>query len=418
MSASPGDAGLEAILVLNSGSSSLKAGLFVADAQANFAGERAAMTAQASGIGQGGGTLSIRDADGKELASGGYALGSQQAALAAIAAALQEHAGEGDQRGPRLLAIGHRIVHGGPRLRQHTLLTPAVLDTLRQSIHYAPLHLPGSLELVEQAGKLYPGAPQIACFDTTFHRTMPAVARRLPIAEEFAAQGVERYGFHGLSYESLVAQLRAEPARLPDRIVLAHLGSGSSLCAVHRGSSVDTTMGLTPAGGIPMATRTGDIDPGVLFFLARAGRLSVDALEELVNHKAGLAAIAQGSGDMQQLEKAIGDPSAAGQADAALAFAIFATAIAKQVAALTVSLGGLDLLVFAGGIGEHSAPLRAAVLERLAPFGIRFDPDANTRHAASIETAASKVPVRILPAEEDLVIASHTRRISQQTKHA
>ena len=421
MSASPGGAGPDAILVLNSGSSSLKAGVFVADGQANFAGERAAMTAQASGIGQGGGTLSIRDADGKELASDSHTLDSQQEALAGIAAALKEHAsgsGGGAERGLQPQAIGHRIVHGGPRLRQHTLLTQAVLDALRQSIHYAPLHLPGSLALVEQAGKLYPGVPQVACFDTTFHRMMPAVARRLPIPEKFAAQGVERYGFHGLSYESLVGQLRAEPARLPDRIVLAHLGSGSSLCAVHRGASIDTTMSLTPAGGVPMATRTGDIDPGVLFFLARAGRLSVDALEELVNHKAGLAAIAQGSGDMQQIEKAIADPGAAGQADAALAFDIFATAIAKQVAALTVSLGGLDLLVFAGGIGEHSASLRAAVLDRLAPFGIRFDPDANTRHAASIETAASKVPVRILPAEEDLVIASHTRRISQQVRQA
>ena len=414
MSASPGTASADAILVLNSGSSSLKAGLFVpsmqGDGQANFAGERAVLAAEASGIGQGGGTLSIQGADGKQLASTGHALGTQQEALVSIAAALKEHAGE-----PR--AIGHRIVHGGPKLRQHTLLTPAVFETLRQSIHYAPLHLPGALQLVEQAGTLYPRVPQVACFDTTFHRTMPPVARRLPIPEQFAAEGVERYGFHGLSYESLVAQLRVGPERLPDRIVLAHLGSGSSLCAVLRGASVDTTMGLTPAGGIPMATRTGDIDPGVLFFLARAGRLSVDALEPLVNHQAGLAAIAQGSGDMQQLEKARNDPdaSAAARAKAALAFAIFATAIAKQIAALTVSLAGLDLLVFSGGIGEHSAPLRAAVLDRLAPFGVRFDPDANARHAANIETQASKVPVRILPAEEDLVIAAHTRRIQRST---
>ena len=408
MSTSPGGAATNAILVLNSGSSSLKAGLFVAKANANFAGEHAVLEAQASGIGQGGGTLVVHDESGKELAATDHALGSQQEAMVSIAAAL-----EGQAPALRPRAIGHRIVHGGPRLRQHTLLTPAVLETLRQSIHYAPLHLPGSLQLIEQAAKLYPDAAQVACFDTTFHRTMPAVARRLPIPEEFAQAGVERYGFHGLSYESLVAQLRAEPARLPDRIVLAHLGSGSSLCAVHRGVSIDTTMGLTPAGGIPMATRTGDIDPGVLLFLARAGHLPMDALEQLVNHRAGLAAIAQGSGDMQQLEKAMHDPAATAlqRAHAALAFAIFATAIAKQIAALTVSLAGLDLLVFAGGIGEHSALLRAAVLNRLAPFGLRFDPEANTRHAASIETKASKVPIRILPAQEDLVIASHTRRI-------
>ncbi len=351
-----------AVLVLNSGSSSLKAGLFVPDAEANFAGERAVMTAQASGIGQGGGSLSIceftgADPSGREIASLAHAAGSQEEALESIAVALRQHGGE-----PAPVAVGHRIVHGGPRLQQHTPLTPAVLETLRQSIHFAPLHLPGAIHLVEQAGRLYPKTPQVACFDTVFHRNMPPVAKRLPVPREFAAEGVQRYGFHGLSYESLMGQLRAEPSRLPDRIVCAHLGGGSSLCAVLRGVSVDTTMGLTPAGGIPMATRTGDLDPGVLFFLARSARLSVDALEVLVNHKAGLAAIAEGGGDMQQLVKAMGDPANSARADAALAFAVFSTAVAKQIAALTVSLAGLDLLVFTGGIGEHSSDVRAAVV--------------------------------------------------------
>jgi acetate kinase len=397
---------LNSILVLNSGSSSLKAGLFVRDETANFAGERAVLVAQANGINQGGGTLAIRDDSGRELASTQHALGSQGEALESIAAAFKQHSPESAP-----YAIGHRIVHGGPKLQQHVRLTPAVLETLRQSIHFAPLHLPGAIRIVEQAGKLYPNAQQVACFDTTFHRTMPPVAKRLPIPEEYAAQGVERYGFHGLSYESLVGQLRAEPARLPDRIVCAHLGGGSSLCAVLRGASVDTTMSLTPAGGVPMATRTGDIDPGVLFFLGREGRLSVDALETLVNHKSGLAAVSGGSGDMQQLEKSMTDESGDVQKRAALAFAIFATAIAKQIAALTVTLAGLDLLVFTGGIGEHSAALRAAVVERLAPFGLRLDGTANRQHAENIHSPASKVPVRILAAEEDLVIAAHTRRL-------
>ena len=405
------------ILVLNSGSSSLKAGLFIPDASANFAGERAILTAQASGIGQGGGKLSIHDASGKELHSDNHhELASQEEALTTIAAALNENGGLTPT------AVGHRVVHGGPQLRQHTLLTLAIFQKLEQSIHFAPLHLPASLRLIKQTAKLFPDLPQIVCFDTAFHQTMPAVATRLPVPQEFAAAGVKRYGFHGLSYESLIGQLRAEPARLPDRIVLAHLGSGASLCAAYRGASVDTTMGMTPTGGIPMATRTGDLDPGVLFFMAREARLSVDALEQLVNHKAGLAAISSGTGDMQQLEKAMqnqissrnpatSQPQRAQADHAALAFAIFATAIAKSIAALTVSLSGLDLLVFAGGIGEHSAPLRAAVLEKLAPFGIRIDAAANDHHAPWIQAPSSKVPIRILSAEEDLVIAAHTRRL-------
>ncbi len=400
----------EAVLVLNSGSSSLKAGLFVPDRDANFAGERPVLVAQASGIGQGGGSLSIRNASGRELAAGGQSLQSQEEAFRAIADALKDQ-GQGPPG-----ALGHRVVHGGPRLLDHTRLTPEVLDTLKQSIHFAPLHLPGSIQLIEQGEALYPGTPQVLCFDTTFHRTMPEVARRLPIPAEYAKEGVKRYGFHGLSYESIVKQLRARPAPLPDRIVVAHLGSGSSLCAIEKGASVDTTMGLTPAGGIPMATRTGDLDPGVLFFLSRQSRLSTEALEALVNHKSGLAAISGATGDMQQLEKAMHDPDLppARRGEAALAFAIFATAIAKQIAALIVSLRGLDLLVFTGGIGEHSASLRAAVLDRLAPLGFRVDPEANARHAETIGSPKSKVAVEIVPAEEDLVIAAQTRTLVQK----
>ncbi len=394
---------MKPVLVLNSGSSSLKAGLFIPEAGANFAGEQALITAQASGIGQGGGTLSVRNASGKELASGGHTLGSQEEALTEIAAALRVHGG-GAQPG----AVGHRIVHGGPRLMEPIAITPGVLSSLENAVQFAPLHLPGALRLIGQASQLYPGIPQAACFDTTFHRTMPPIAKRLPVSRAWAGAGVQRYGFHGLSYESLVGQLRAEPGRLPDRIVMAHLGSGSSLCAALRGASVDTTMGMTPSGGIPMATRTGDLDPGALIFMARQGRLTPDALESEVDHRSGLAAVSGGSGDMQALEQAMN----AGNADAALAFSIFAAAVAKQVAALTVSLAGLDLLVFTGGIGEHSAALRAAVVERLAPFGFRLDAAANARHAPAIDAPSSIVPIRVLPAQEDLVIAAHTRRLA------
>jgi len=409
--------GRDAILVLNSGSSSLKAGLFVLDDTGGpscFAGEQAVLIAEASGIGHSGGQLKVHDGSGNTISTDSHTLRSQGGSLAQVAQVLQRYS-----EGKNLVAVAHRIVHGGPHLREHTLLTADVLATLRQSVHFAPLHLPGSLELVEQAGKLYPQAAQVACFDTTFHNTMPAVARRLPVPQQFAVQGVERYGFHGLSYESLVLQLKAEPqfkaqpSGLPEKIVCAHLGGGSSLCALRHGVSIDTTMGLTPAGGVPMATRTGDIDPGVLFFLAREGKLDVDALEQLVNHNAGLAAISGGSGDMQQLQEVMDDPScgAQGKADAALAFEMFAVAVAKAIASLAVSLGGLDLLVFAGGIGEHSAALRAAVAERLAPFGLKLDTAANTGQHNDIQAAESKVSVKIMPANEDAVIAMHARRL-------
>ena len=393
------------VLVLNSGSSSLKAGLFVAEAGANFANERAMLLAHADGIGQGKASLSIRDAAGEELATEKRPLTSQEDALEAIAAALAQHGG-------RPAAVGHRVVHGGPRLFAPALLTPAVLKTLDESVHFAPLHLPGSLRLIAQAGRLFPALPQVACFDTAFHRSLPPVARQLPVARAYAEAGLVRYGFHGLSYESLVGQLRAESretgARLPDRIVLAHLGSGSSLCAVARGFSVDTTMGMTPSGGVPMATRTGDLDPGALLFMARQGRLSLDELEAEVNHHGGLAGLSGQGGDLRQIEKAMGE----GDRAAALAFEAFATGIAKAVVGLTVSLRGLDQLVFAGGAGEHSAALRAAVVDRLAPFGVKVDPASNAAHAGRIDAvAASRVQMRILSAQEDPVIAAHTRRL-------
>lgn len=405
--------GEELILVLNSGSSSLKAGLFLHDEAQPVGCERAVLVAEASGIGKVGGKLSVRDAEGKELASNDHALNSQPDALTAIADQLRKHKPQFKPVG-----IGHRIVHGGASLREHTCLTPTVLNALKASVHYAPLHLPGSIELIEQSQELYPGVEQAACFDTAFHQTMPAVAKRLAIPERFAEDGVRRYGFHGLSYESLVAQLRAEPHPVPGRIVLAHLGSGSSLCAVLHGESIDTTMGMTPCGGIPMATRTGDLDPGVLLFLGRTYGLSFEELERMVNHESGLAAVAQGSGNLQDIQKTMSDPAAdrRSRSNAELAFALFATSIAKQVASLTVSLGGLDLLVFAGGIGEHSAPLRAAVLEQLAPFGLTFSRTANEENAAFLHEEDSKVPIRILPAEEDPVIAGHTRRLIGQAE--
>jgi acetate kinase len=400
----------QTILVINSGSSSLKAALFAGGEGAGngVTDERLLLAANATGIGQTEGKLSIKDGDGKPLApSDGedkHDYRSQAEALAAIAGRLAEHAGDAP------VAVGHRIVHGGMHLTAHQQITPAVLEQLEQAVHFAPLHIPGSLELIRKAEELYPGVPQFACFDTAFHQTLPERAWRLPIPEEWTEKGVRRYGFHGLSYESIVAQLRGE-GPVPERLIVAHLGSGSSLAAIERGRSVDTSMGLTPTGGVPMATRTGDLDPGVLIFLMRAGGLTLDETEALVNHDSGLRALSGGISDMQKLEAAAGAP---GGHQAGLAFEIFATAVAKTIASYIVSLEGLDLLVFTGGIGEHSASFRAAVCERLRALGVMIDGPANRSHAGLIgliSGAASRVPIRILPAQEDLQIARHVRSL-------
>ncbi len=385
------------ILVINSGSSSLKAGLFARSGD----DERPLLVAEATGIGQAEGKLSLTDGEGRALAGpdAAHEYRSQTEALAAVADLLLR------QHGEPPAAVGHRIVHGGVRLTTHQRVTPQVLQTLEDSVHFAPLHIPGSLELIRQAETLYPAVPQFACFDTAFHQTMPEQAWHLPIPQKYTDAGVRRYGFHGLSYESIVAQLRSGGV-LPPRLIVAHLGSGSSLAAIREGASVDTTMGLTPAGGVPMATRTGDLDPGVLIYLQRAAGLSLDDLEHLVNKDAGLKALSGGVSDMQKLEQA-------GTPDAALAVELFAIAVAKAVAALMVSLNGLDLLVFTGGIGEHSASFRAQVVDRLRWLGLALDPSANSAHSRVLSSSSSKAEVRTLPAQEDLEIARHCRRLLQ-----
>lgn len=398
------------VLVINAGSSSLKAGLFEPSEKAGLGlgSESAIAVAEASGVGSSEGKLEVKNAQGHTIASVDHAIGSQTEALEAVVKSLQEQGFNGTPK-----AIGHRIVHGGPHLVQHTQLTPQVLATLRRSVHFAPLHLPGSVALIEAAERLYPGTLQVGCFDTAFHQTMPPEASTLPIPKDFRDQGIRRYGFHGLSYESVVLQLKQNAAALPERIVIAHLGGGSSLCAVKRGRSVDTTMGLTPTGGIVMATRTGDLDPGVLLMMERQGRLGADELEQLVNHKSGLAGVSGGSGDMQELEKACADREASPQAraGAALAMDMFAIGVAKAISGLIVPLRGLDLLVFTGGIGEHSASVRKAVVDLLAPIGLRLDSEKNDRHAAELSLTQSKAGIQIVPAEEDRVIAGHTRKI-------
>ncbi|MBW0446319.1 acetate kinase [bacterium M00.F.Ca.ET.228.01.1.1] len=368
------------MLVLNSGSSSLKFGLFAyADGD-----ESLLLEGSAQGIGRGDGSLRISAPDGRVLVREEHVLESQTDALQKLSAVLagQHHA--------QPVAVGHRVVHGGPHLRTHQRLTPEVRRRLVDAVHFAPLHIPPALGLMDEAQKIFGGAVHFACFDTAFHATLPPRAAQLPLPRRYAQAGVIRYGFHGLSYESLVTQLGAA---LPPRAVFAHLGNGSSVCALQDGQSVDTSMGMTPTGGVPMGTRCGDLDPGVLLYLLRVEKLDADALETLLNRHSGLAGYADGESDMQALEQR----AEAGDAHAALALDAFAAAVRKTIGGYAALLGGIDLLVLTGGIGEHSAGMRKRICEGLAFLGLREDDPAGR--------------VRVLHTEEEKQIARHCRAL-------
>jgi acetate kinase len=367
------------ILVLNSGSSSLKFGIY----RRGASDEEPVLTGSAEGIGRSNGTLNILSSDGTALVGREKIHESQSDALTALAAAIKEHI----HTTP--VAVGHRVVHGGPHLLTHQLITPQVLDQLRAAVHLAPLHIPQALALITEAQAIFSSAAHYACFDDAFHRTMPEVASHLPIPQRYFDAGIRRYGFHGLSYESLVRRLGS---RLPERAIFAHLGNGASLCALRNGRSIDTTMGLTPTGGIPMGTRSGDLDPGVLLYLMRNGKLGANELEDLLNHQSGLYALSSGESDVKALEERAvrNDPRAV------LALDVFATAVRKAIGAYVALLGRIDLLVFTGGIGEHSEHIRSAATAGLEVFGLTAD------------------KIQPVPTEEEKQIAFHCRALMRQ----
>ena len=352
------------IVVFNSGSSSLKVGVF---GRGEDGDERVVMEGGAEGIGRPDGKVSLQDAAGKVLVSREHTAETADAAMEVLAGALREHMGEP-------AAVGHRVVHGGPKLREPVRLTPEVIRELEAAVHFAPLHIPGALMVIRKAEALYGKVPEFACFDTTFHRTMPARAAHLPIPSKYFEEGVQRYGFHGLSCESVMHRLGKDA---PRRVVIAHLGGGSSVTAVLEGRSIDTSMGLSPTGGVPMATRSGDLDPGVMLYLLRSG-LSVDELEKMVNHACGMAAYAGGETDMRALE-------ASQEEGARLAVEVFATAVRKVIGGYWALMGGMDVLVFTGGIGEHDAAMRERIC---AGLGWTFE---------------------VMEAQEEMVIARHCR---------
>ncbi|MFM0339720.1 acetate/propionate family kinase [Paraburkholderia fungorum] len=371
------------ILVLNSGSSSLKFGLFTHSGD----DESLLLEGSAEGIGRADGSLRIRSPDGRSLVQQEHVLESQTDALQKLADVLA------GQKYARPAAVGHRVVHGGPHLRSHRRLSAEVRQQLQDAVHFAPLHIPPALALIDEASSIFGDAQQFACFDTAFHATLPPRASQLPLPRRYVDAGVIRYGFHGLSYESLMTRLGAS---LPPHAVFAHLGNGSSLCALRDGISVDTSMGMTPTGGVPMGTRSGDLDPGVLLYLMRVEKLNADALETLLNRQSGLAGFADGESDMQALEKR----AAAGDADALLALDVFAIAVRKTIGAYAALLGGIDLLVFTGGIGEHSDEIRKRVCGGLSFLGLSAGDSAGR--------------VRVIHTEEEKQIARHCRRMLRE----
>jgi len=377
------------VLALNSGSSSLKFGLF----RTRGCDASPRVTGEAQAIGSSSGLLRVRDGrGGATLHEETVAIADGVQAFGRIARLLA------DMDVPAPDAIGHRIVHGGPHLHTHARIDARIMATLDAASVFAPLHVPAALAVVRAAQARFPDVPQVACLDTAFHADLPEATRTLPLDRALRADGVRRYGFHGLSCASILAQWPQAPARL----VIAHLGSGASITAVRDGRSIDTSMGMTPSGGAMMATRSGDIDPGVLAWLAREKGMDAPTLERLVDHRSGLLGVSGISGDLRRLRQV-----ERGQPDARLAIDMFVLSVRKQIAAMAAVLQGIDALVFTGGIGEHDGELRADVCDGLAWAGIRLDPARNRSSESRIDADGSRCEVRVLPTQEERQICLH-----------
>lgn len=382
---------MPAILCLNGGSSSLKFAVY------NISGpaEELAFSGAIEAIGAEGGKIWLR-AGNKTIVDKNVTCSDYKEAMEAMFAL--EEQGVKD-----LAAVGHRIVHGGPRFTAPQRITDEIKVALKELVPFAPLHLPSQIAMIEAVSAHYPSLPQVACFDTAFHGGMPEVASRFAIPEKFWQQGIKRYGFHGLSYEFVVGKLGAD---LGQRAIIAHLGNGASMAALKDGASVDTSMGLTPTGGFMMGTRSGDLDPGVLLYLMNKG-YSAEEMEKLLNHQAGLIGVSGDTSEMRILLEKRGTDTAA-----AMAVEMFSYQIRKYIGAFAAVLGGLDTLVFTGGIGEHAPAIRAEVCSGLEYLGIFLDPSANSRNADLISAHASRCTVRMVRTDEDLMIARHTHSVA------
>jgi acetate kinase len=397
------------ILVVNPGSSSIKFAMY-ADGWAEL---RVLYSGELNDIGQASAALKLTNNAGKDItgALGEVRAGSMNEAISLVQRVIAL---------PGLAppdAVGYRVVHPGPHLRGHQLLTSEVLAQLKRAIVFAPLHDPAALEMIEEMMRRAPGVPRSACFDTVFHETMPEEATVYALPAAAREEGVRRYGFHGLSCESIVFEMRrARRVPFPHRMVIAHLGSGCSVTMCIDGKSVDTTMGLTPTGGVVMGTRPGDLDPGVVLYLLRRPGATVESVEKLLNHDAGLKALG-GINDMRELRKC----AAAGDQAARLAIRLFCRSVAKAIAGF-IGLYGADAIVFTGGIGEHDMDSREEIAAALSGLGVRLDLEANrlqrkdsgqfdVERVFKISREDSQITVYVVPAEEDMMIARHVARM-------
>jgi len=387
------------ILVVNAGSSSLKFSLFRPGAAAPL---QLALRGQIDGIGSRP-HLKVQDEARSTLVERDLAVAEVHEVGDAITFAgdwLREHV-----PGEPLLAVGHRVVHGGADYAQPVRVDAAVLAALEKLIPLAPLHQPHNLAAIRAMRETLPLVPQIACFDTAFHRTHPQLADVYALPWAYYEAGVRRYGFHGLSYEYIAATLpQVAPAIANGRVIVAHLGSGASLCALQAGKSVDSTMGFSPLDGIPMGTRPGALDPGVLLYLVGQRNMTPAALEQLLYKESGLLALSGISNDMRQL---LQSPAP----HARLAIDYFVYYVAKAIGALTAVLGGLDALVFTAGIGENSPEIRARIVQACAWLGVTLDADANQRGGDCISGEGSAVVAWVVPTNEELMIARHAHAL-------
>jgi acetate kinase len=390
------------VLVLNSGSSSIKFSIYEARGEQRtklFEGE-------VDGIETDLGEFWIEDASGNKLVDQKPALPTLAAAFALVADALQS------ERFPAPAAIGHRMVCGGPKVLENQRITPDLIDEMERYAAFAPLHTPIAVYIMRAALRLFPDTANFVCLDSYFHRTMPEVVTDMPIPEQYSAMGVRRFGAHGISCESIVAQL--EP-NVPEKLIVAHLGNGASISAINKGESLDTSMGLTPTGGLISGTRCGDIDPGVLLFILRkiaettqSAPEAADQLEAIANKKSGLLGVSGLSNDMRELREAI----KAGNRKARLAVDKFTWTIVKWIGSFVAELGGLDMLVFTGGIGVNDIDSRTEICARLGTLGIVLDAKRNKiRNAAVISAEGAPVTVRVIPPAEDLMIVNHVVRL-------
>ncbi|MEK7780835.1 MAG: acetate/propionate family kinase [Verrucomicrobiota bacterium] len=385
------------VLAINGGSSSIRFALYE---QAEPL--RRLLDGKVDRVGLSGTNLTFKDSTGKPQDSRAINTADHRSAVTYLLDWLETQPGFASVK-----AVGHRVVHGMKHFEPERV-TPKLLNELRRITPYDPEHLPLAIELIKAFRQRHPALPQVACFDTAFHRTMPRVATLLPIPRRYAAAGVRRYGFHGLSYEFLMGEL----ARLGDRaatkgcVILAHLGNGASLAAVRDGKSIDTSMGFTPTAGLVMSTRTGDLDPGLVSYLARSERMSAARFQKMVNHESGLLGVSGTSSDVRDLLA-----HEASNARAAEALGLFCYQAKKWIGSFAAALGGLDTLVFAGGIGENAPRIRARICEGLSFLGIKLSKPRNVKNAPLISTDASQVAVRVIRTDEELMIARSVIRI-------